>query len=119
MHNNAATRPRLKSWALRGKEQLIVEYRDRQELTYEEIAVLFGASRQGIQRAYKRSTERISYIAGIAFVGTVHMVDSKFELKVLDAEENLLYIRGKIETLKKAWKLFDSKLGAIKDSWKT
>ena len=51
---NGPSRPR-KPWSLRGREMEIVEMRDVQKLSFEQIAVLLIASKQGVQDAYKRA----------------------------------------------------------------
>jgi predicted DNA-binding protein (UPF0251 family) len=46
--------PRRKPWGLHGKEADIVRMRDKQGMSFEEIAVLLKASKQGIIGAYNR-----------------------------------------------------------------
>lgn len=117
MESKSTTRRRLKSWGLRGKEPLIVEYRDQKKLTFEEIAVLMGASQQGVYKAYKRSTERIIYIGDKAFHGTVHFLndgsDFAFHLHVQEGH----YTRH-TATLEDAWIKFEQYIEKIKELWK-
>lgn len=47
---NQTTRP----WGLRGREPDIVAMRDERGMTFEQIAVTLGASKQGVIGAYKR-----------------------------------------------------------------
>ena len=55
MKTTAEYRPgRKKPWSLRGREAEIGEYRDSRRLTYAEIAILVGATDEGVRKAYLR-----------------------------------------------------------------
>jgi DNA-directed RNA polymerase specialized sigma24 family protein len=62
MRRKSAVSQLRKPWQLRGKEAVIVELRDMEELTFDEIGGKVGCSGEGARVAYHRIKKRMALL---------------------------------------------------------